>query len=152
QIDADEAVAVQVVARAVTAVEIRRRVFDRQIDESGVFVDGDLRPHAGVAVGRPRFFFPRVVAELAGPRNRVARPAQLPAAPVPGAREPLRVVVRLDRQAFAERRTDDDDVLGNGRRRVEADFARLEIDLFALAHHGADFHVEDAVLAERLDR
>ena len=77
QIDADEAVAEQVVAGTMAAVEIRCRILDRQIHEAELFVDRDLRPDAGVAVDRPRFLFPRVVAELAGPRNRVERPQQL---------------------------------------------------------------------------
>ena len=53
----------------------------------------------------------------------------MPVFDVPRAHETLGVVVGLDRQPFAERRADDDDVLGDGRRRVQADLAGLEIDL-----------------------
>src|SRR5262249_1540326 len=109
------------------------------------------RPHAGVAVDRPRLFFPRVVPELAGTRNGVERPQQLAAPHVPRAHEALGVVVGLDGQAFAERRADEHHVPGDGRRRVQADLAGLEVDLLALADDGADFHVDDAVLAEGLD-
>ena len=65
QIDADEALGEQVVAGTMAAVVIGRRRFDRQVDQAEIFVDGDLRPDAGVAVGRPRLVLPRVVAELA---------------------------------------------------------------------------------------
>ena len=61
--------------------------------------------------------------------------SSLPLCDVPRAHEALGVVVRLDGQAFAERRADDHDVLRDGRRRVQADLARLQIDLLALADH-----------------
>ena len=66
QIDADEAFGEEIVAGPVAAVEVGRWRLDRQIDEAELFVDGDLRPHADVAVGGPRLVLPRVVAELAG--------------------------------------------------------------------------------------
>ncbi len=131
QVDAHQAVAVQVVAEAMTAVEVRRRILDRQVDEAEFFVHRDLRPHAGVAVVRPRLLLPRVVAEFAGTRNRVERPQHLAAAHVVGADQALGVVVRLHRQTLAERRADEDDVLGDGGRRVQADFTGLEIDLLS---------------------
>src|SRR5204863_2271881 len=77
QIDADETLGEQVVAWPVAAVEVRRRRLDGQVHESAFFVDGDLRPHAGIAVDGPRLVLPGVVAELAGTRNRVERPEQL---------------------------------------------------------------------------
>ena len=152
QVDADEAVAEQVVAGTMAAVEVRRRILDRQVDQAELLVDGDLRPHAGVAVLRPRLLLPGVVAEFTRLRDRVERPEQLAGADVPRAHQALGVVVRLHRQAFAERRADDDHVLGDGRRRVEADLAGLQIDLLALADDGADLHVDDAVGAEAGDR
>src|SRR5262249_19756648 len=145
EVDADEAVAEQVVARTMAAIQIRRRIFDRQVDEARFLIDGDLRPDAGVAVDRPRFLLPRVGAELARTRNRVERPQQLAGLRVPRAHQALGVVVRLHRQAFAERRADDDRVLGDRRRRVEADLAGLQIDLLTLADERADLHVDDAV-------
>src|SRR5206468_7102657 len=89
QIDAHETVAEEVVAGTVAAVEIRRRILDGQIHEAKLFIDGDLRPHAGVAVDGPRFLLPRVVSEFTGTRNRVERPEQPAAADVPRAHEAL---------------------------------------------------------------
>ena len=115
------------------AVEIRRRRFDRQVDEAELFVHGDLRPHADVAVDRPRVLLPRLVAELARTRNRVELPELLAGPHVEGAHQALGVVVRRDGRAFAERDADDHDVSGDDRRRVNADLAGLEIDLLVVA-------------------
>ena len=60
--------------------------------------------------------------------------------------------MRLHCQPFAERGADDHDVLCHGRRRVETDFTGLERDLLPLADDGADFQIDDAVLAELTDR
>ena len=84
--------------------------------EAELFVDGDLRPHAGVAVGRPRFVFPRVVAELARTRNRVERPQQLAGPHVVGAGQSFRVAVRDDLGAFLECCPDEDDIAGDSDR------------------------------------
>src|SRR5438309_8050020 len=54
----------QVVTGPVTAVEIRGRRFDRQVHETKILIDRDLRPHAGVAVLFPGIVLPGVVAEL----------------------------------------------------------------------------------------
>src|SRR6185503_15342278 len=152
QVDAHEAVAEEVVARTVPAVQVRGRILDRQIHEPRLLIDRNLRPDAGVAVDRPRFFFPRLGAELAGTWNRVERPEQFAALRVPRAHEAFRVVVALHGQPFAERRADDDDVPGDRRRRVQADFSALEIDLLTLADQRAELHVDDAVGAEAGNR
>ena len=71
QVDGDEALA----RRGCCPDDGRRRsqrsAFRPADSEAGVFVDADLRPHAGVAVQRPRIVLPGVVAEFAGPRDRV---------------------------------------------------------------------------------
>ncbi len=59
--------------------------------------------------------------------------------------------MRLHREAFAHGRPDEDDVPGHRRRRMQTDFAGIEIDLFTLADDRPDFHVDDAVFAEGLD-
>ena len=151
EIHAHQRVAEQVVARTVAAVEVRRRILDGQVREAGLFVHRDLRPDAGVAVDRPRLVLPRIVAELPRTRNRVERPQQLAALHVERAHEAFRVVVRLDRHPLFERGADDDDVLDDGGRRVEADLAGLQIDLLSLAEHGALLQIDDAAFAERLD-
>src|SRR6185436_17888241 len=117
-----------------------------------LLVDRDLRPDAGVAIHRPRIPFPGVVAEVVGPWNRVERPEQLAGADVEGANEPLGVVVGADGGAFAERRSDDDHILRDRRRRVPTDFAGFEIDLLAGAEYGALLQVHNPIRAERADR
>src|SRR5207244_9216121 len=102
EIDADETLGEEIVAGTMTAVEVRRGRFDRQVHEAEIFVDGDLRPDADVAVDRPRLVVPRVVAELARPRNGVERPQQFARAHVERADETLGVVVRADGRAFTE--------------------------------------------------
>src|SRR5205814_10216992 len=111
----------------------------------------DAGPDAGVAVDRPRFFFPRLAARLAGPRHRLERPEQLAGARVERTDEALRVVVRLDRHALFERRADQDDVLHDRRGRVKTRFARVEIDLVALTREHSGLQIDDTGLAERRD-
>src|SRR5262245_46709574 len=94
EVDAHQALGKQIVAGTMAAIEIRCRRFDRQVHEAELFVDADLGPDAGVAVGRPRFLFPRVVAELARARDGVKGPQQLAGPHVEGAYETLGVVVR----------------------------------------------------------
>src|SRR5262249_32957167 len=101
-VDGDQAVTEQIVARTMTAVEIRSGIFDRQIGDPRIFVDRDLRPHAGVAVHGPRIVLPGVVAELTRPGNRVEGPEQLARADIESTHEPLRVVVRFDGEPLAE--------------------------------------------------
>src|SRR5262249_4943903 len=138
EVDAHQALGKEIVAGTMATIEVRRRRFDRQVHEAELFVDADLGPDAGVAIGRPRFLFPRVVAELARPGDGVEGPEQLAGPHVEGAHEPLRVVVRGDRRALAHRRADDHDILGDRRRRVDADFTRLEVNLLALTLDGAN--------------
>src|SRR4030095_12394151 len=89
QVDADEAFGEEVVAGAMAAVVIGGRRFDRKITETELFIDRDLRPHADVAVARPRFLEPRVVAEITRARNRVELPDHLAGADVERADDAL---------------------------------------------------------------
>ena len=79
RIDRNDGVRIQVVARTVAAVKIRRRIFDREVHEAEIFIDGNLSPDARVARVNPRLFFPGVVPELALLRNRVEDPEPLAA-------------------------------------------------------------------------
>src|SRR6188472_960505 len=96
QIDTDDALGEEVVAWTMAAIVVGRRRFNWEVDEAGLLVDGDLRPHAGVAGLGPRLVLPRVVAEFAWPRNRVERPQQLAAAHIERAHQALGVVVGVD--------------------------------------------------------
>src|ERR1700736_1991437 len=87
EIDADEGVAKQIVPRPRSAVEVRRGILDRQVDQAEILIHRDLRPHAGVPVDCPGIALPALVAELAGPWNRVEGPEQFSRAGVKRANE-----------------------------------------------------------------
>ena len=151
-VDRDKALGKQVVARAQAAVEIRARRLDRQIGEPELLVGGHLVPDADVAVDRPRFIQPRVVAEFAGTRDGVEGPQAFPGPHVEPADEPLGVVVSPRSAALEERRADQHDAVARDRRRgMQSDLAFREIDLHAFADHHAFLQIDDAVLAERRD-
>src|SRR6185295_18221914 len=124
---------------------------NREVHEAGIFIGGDLRPDAGVAVEGPRVLFPRVVAELARTRNRVPRPDPASGPHVERTHNPFGVVVRDDRHPLFHRRADDDGVFHDERRRVHADLAGLEIDLLSRADDRALFQIDNAAAAERGD-
>ena len=128
QIDGDEALGEQVVAGPMAAEVVAGRDLDRQVRDAELLVDGDLRPHAGVAGVLPRLLEPRVVAELAGLRNGVEDPQPLAGARVVAADVALGVLHAARRRAGAMRGADDDDVLGDDRRAVPGDLALDRID------------------------
>jgi hypothetical protein len=74
QVDRDERLGKQIVAGTVPAVVVRCRRLDWEIYEAELLVDTDLRPHAHIAVDRPRVVFPGLVAVFARTRNRVEAP------------------------------------------------------------------------------
>ena len=131
QIHANQAFAEQIVARTMAAVEVGRRRFNGQVNETEFFVDCDLSPHAGVAVCGPRIVLPCIVAELTGSRNRVERPKKFAAFHIKRAHLALAVVVGFDGHAFFHRHADNHNVLHNGRRGMETGIAVFQIDLLA---------------------
>src|SRR5262249_4451914 len=98
-----------------------------QINESKLFIDGDLRPNAGVAGVFRGAFFPGVVAKLALLRNSVKNPEALAGPHVEAARITLIVPHALRSHAFAEGGANDDGVFHNNGRRLNTNFASLEI-------------------------
>ena len=147
-IDGDDRLAEQVPRRAVPAVVVARRQFDGEVDGVEFFIHRDLAPHSGVAGVDPRLFFPRVVPELAELRDRVEDPHALPGLHIEAADVALLVLLALRHATRQVRGADDDRVLRDDRRRVQADLAgdgihRLVVILF---------EVNDAVRAERRDR
>ncbi len=148
QIDGDEAFAEQIVAGTMSAEIVAGWNFNGQVGDAELLVDGDLRPHAGVAGVGPRIFQPGVVAELTGPRDGVKRPEAFPGARVVAAHVPFRVGLAARRRSGAVRGADDDDVLGDDRRAVPRDFAGDRIELLI----GVLLEIDDAVDAEILER
>src|SRR5262249_46344549 len=90
-------------------------------------------------------------AVLAWSWNRVELPQLLPGPDVKGANQTLGVVVSRNGSSLSEGRTNDDDITGDGRRRVNANLARFEIDLLFGAVHRTDLQVDEAAVAERAD-
>ena len=82
QIDADQTLAEQIVARPVAAVKIARRRFDWQVNQPELLVDGDLGPYARVAGVFGGAVQPGIVAELAFLRDGVEDPESLAGAHV----------------------------------------------------------------------
>ena len=92
QVHRHQAVAVKTIARALAAIKVRRRLFDRQISQIGHRVGSDLRPYTGVAgifVGAVQ---PSLSAGLALLRNGAELPDALAGAHIEGARRTLVVL------------------------------------------------------------
>src|SRR5439155_16809448 len=68
-----------------------------------------------------------------------------------GAHQSFRVVVRAHGAAFAERGSDDGDVLHDGRRRMNADLPGHKIDWLPVSEGRAGLQVDDPAGAERAD-
>ncbi len=139
----------------VAAVLVDGRRLDRQIEQAGLGVGGHVRPHAGVAAPRPRPVLPGLVVLLARAGHRVEAPELLAGADVVGAHETLDVRAVEIAEALEHRRLHDDHVVDDERNGVETNLALLEIDLHLLAvlvDHHALLEVDDALLAEGLDR
>ena len=149
QIHRHEAVGEEVVTGTPATVEVRRGCFDGQVDQAQLLVHRHLIPDAGIAVERPGVLLPRVVAELAGSRNRVKVPEPSPCPDVERLDDALGVVVGFRRVPFPECRADDHDAVRDGGRGVETNLARDEVDRLAGAEHGGRFQIHRAVLAER---
>ena len=126
-VEREDAGAEQVVAGPEAAEEVDRRRIGRNVDEPARRIGRHRRPRRHVAGPLPRVVLPRLVAELAGPRNDVELPQVLAALGVVGedvARDVLdaRLVV-----ALLVHVADDDDAVDDDRRRrggEVAEFAR----------------------------
>src|SRR5262249_26009722 len=136
---------------AVTAVVVGRGRFDGQVDETEILVHADLTPHTDVAIGRPRVVLPGIAARFQRAWDGVELPELFPRARVKRPHQAFRVVVRSDGRAFPERGPDNDNIAGNCRCGMHADFTALEIDLLVDAAHDTDLQIDGAILAERGD-
>src|SRR5688500_3376024 len=76
-VERHERVAEQIVALAVAAVEIEPRAAEVDERDAALFVDGGLAPVVDTALLLVRLRGPRVVADLAGVRDRVEYPHRL---------------------------------------------------------------------------
>ena len=147
-IERDEALVEQRVARPVAAVIIARRHFDGQVDQAELEVRAHLRPHAHVAVLQGRFILPGVVAKLAGLRNRVENPQPLARLHVEAAHVALRVAHRLRDMAGSMGGADDHHVARDERRGIQAELRGDGIEILIVV----ELQIHDAGAAEGRDR
>ncbi len=130
------------------AVDVVRGRFDRQVRQPRLLVDRHLRPHAGVAGVVGGIIQPRVGADLTLLRNRVEDPETLARSHVVSADVALVGFLIARRHPFAERRADEDGVLRDDRRGLNADFTLHEIDGLIVFR----LQIDRTVLAEARDR
>ena len=147
-VEGDDAVCEEGVARPMAPVVIAGGHFRGHEDQSQLRIRAHLGPCAGVAVVLGRPLEPRVVAELALPRDRVEDPQTPPGADVVAAYEPLRILHRPWRGARPVRGTNDDDVADDERGGVQADLARIEIEVLVVF----ELQIDRAAAPERRDR
>ena len=137
RVEREQAVAEQIVALAIAAVEIVRRRAGRQKDDAVLLVEREIAPRVRAARVPEGILGPRLVSVFTGPRNRVERPHELAAEHVVRADVPRRRPV-----AFADVRSDDDEIFED---------ASGAVVRTAVAARGADAHVDEAFGAERQD-
>src|ERR1700752_2502828 len=126
------------------AVVIAGRELNRQVEHAELLVDRHLGPDAAVARVRGGIALPRIGAELTSARNRVEDPEPLAGSNVETPDVSLLVVLALGRPARQVRGADDDDVLRDDRRGMQANLTRLEIDRLVVV----ELQIDDAVAAE----
>ena len=161
QVDGDEAVAEQVVARPVPAVEVVGRRLGRNVDEPQLLVGRHLAPGAGVARIRPGVVQPALAAELVRRRHRMEDPQPPARAHVVAAHVALHVAGtgRHDvggRVVRGVRRADDDDIVGDDRRGLQADVGIDRIDLLVVVapqvDHAVPSEIRDRPAGPRVQR
>src|SRR5690242_675757 len=151
QIDTNKAFTVEVVSGPVASIKIRRWRFDGEIDEPEFFIDGDLSPDAGVAIGGPGIILPCVVAEFSRLGNRVEGPQHLTGTDIERAYLAFAVVVALDGHSFFHRHADDDDIFDHCWSRVQPGIACFQIYLLSRAMDDTHFEVNESIFAETGD-
>src|SRR5207247_10615047 len=112
---------------------------------SARWVGGHLCPVGRVTRVGPRILQARVVAELAGLPSRMKDPGPLAGSRVEPANVAFLVAPALGGTARQVGRADDDDVVHDNWRSVEANLARDRIHLLIIFK----LHIDDAFLAQR---
>ena len=106
RIEREQRVRIEVVARTISAPEIRRRRTGRQIDDPALAIESHPGPGVCAAALAPGALGPRLRAELVLVRNGVEAPAKRPCMEIERADVPRRGSVDL-----ADLRAEDDQVL-----------------------------------------
>ena len=122
-IQADERVGIQVGAGTMAAVSVVGRRFGGEVHVSQLVIGRERTPHADVAGVVRRSVQPGLVAGLAFARDGVEDPELLAGANVERQDVALDVFLVRAGAALRQRRTDDDHIVGDDRRRTVADLA-----------------------------
>ena len=129
-VERDQARAEEVVARPESAPEVHRRAVGRDEDQSPFGVGRERRPGRNIAGRFPGVVLPRLVAELARPRQHAELPEELPGPRVVGEDVARHVFVPRLVVALLGGVADDDDAVDDDGRRRARDVALLERDAF----------------------
>jgi hypothetical protein len=143
-VERDQALVEQRIARPVAAVVVAGRHLNGNVDETEFEIGAELRPRACVAVTIGALVEPCVVSILARLGHGVKDPETLAGLHVESAHVPPGIVHCPRRSAEAMRGADDDHVAGNERRRVQADIRGGEIQILVVV----ELQVDDAAVPE----
>ena len=150
-VDRDQALGVEVVARAVAAVEVVRRGADRQVDDAVLVVAREHRPDVRVARVAPGFVFPGLDSLVALPGHGAEHPAELARARVPAA-HPARDGLLRD-PPVGDRGAGDDHVPDHDRRRLHRVEQGVQVvPLAAVGARQALHQIDAAAVSEVLVR
>src|SRR4051794_4937175 len=108
RIEREQTIAVKIRPLAIRAVQVVSRGSEREVRDPALFVDRNFAPRIHAARGLPGVLRPRFVTELAGMRDCVEGPDELPAQDVVRAQIAGRIAV-----AFTRRGAENDQVLEN---------------------------------------
>ena len=160
-IDTDEALRIEIVARAVAAVVVVTGRGERQVRETPFRIGGRMGPHVGVAAVDPRRLIavginpPGLDPGLAFERDGVERPELLAGPDIEAADVTPRRLLRgrhLVVEDVADKRADDDDLVHDERRRVPVVIGRIADQALPQVDHPVVAEVGIAHPGPRIDR
>ena len=144
RVHAHEALRIEVVARAMAPVVIARPRLHRQIDVAQVEIRRERRPDGGVPGVVPGSVFPRLVAGIAGLRDRVEGPELLARPRVESPHVTRRHLLGRRTSPLRKRGSDDDHISDDDRGRTRADAVVHQIQV----PPEPQLEVHDPVVAE----
>ena len=148
QIQRDDGLAEQTVARPMPSIVVACGQLYRQVHHSQFFVHADLAPHTGIAGILGGAVLPRLISILARQRNSVKDPEALARPDVEPADVTLHVLFALRNSARPVRGADHDGIASHDRRCMQSDFAGDRVDFLIVI----ELQVDGSVLAEARHR
>src|SRR5581483_1401125 len=123
QVQGDDTLTKEAVARSLPAVFVACWRLDRQVHHPELLVDADLCPYPRITRVAPRILFPRLVAQLSRAWDRVEDPQSFSGSNVISSDVSLHHRLALRNATGEVCRANDDGVPGDHGRGVQADFA-----------------------------